>query len=388
MCCLFTIFGWLVDSIQRVWVFIMSCCVSSAICCLILTACTSGIALGYNYSLAEYIDLKVRSDSADNSAQPIKSARRLDDSIVESDSQNRFENSLLKLTAKPPRIPPTTTTAYKEAAKMEELISNFPPGSLDQMKAMQAVVNARKAGLLPDVKRYQEINKNPLTTDQYDKKIQFMNDLLSGRKFHIDRNDIVMPSNPIRDAVPRMDLSGWPKGAIPKYTKNMNFFDSNDADYEFGHPPSFPPRPPTPVPSPIRPSTSPAMQTPKRTDERIGPAMSRTPPNRETPKAVKAFKEDLDKYKQRLLINQYDEPSLKADDFPRRKPDEDDYEEEFKGAPVRRKRIAAFDSKIQDSVDNTTSNSREVATESMMTVNFINDPQNKILKNTKTVNEN
>lgn len=135
-----------------------------------------------------------------------------------------------------------------------------------------------------------------------------MNDLLSGRKFHIDRNDIVMPSNPIRDAVPRMDLSGWPKDAVPKYTKNMNFFGSNDADYEFGQPLSFPRRPPTPIPSPIRPSTSPAMQIPKRIEERIGPVVSRTPANRETPKPVKAFKEDLDKYKQRLLFNQYDEP--------------------------------------------------------------------------------
>ncbi|CAK1580442.1 unnamed protein product [Parnassius mnemosyne] len=58
MCCIFKYFSFTVDLIQRIWTFLMSCCIAGAICCLFFVVSMAGIALGYNYSISEFITLR------------------------------------------------------------------------------------------------------------------------------------------------------------------------------------------------------------------------------------------------------------------------------------------------------------------------------------------
>ncbi|XP_052753193.1 uncharacterized protein LOC128201166 [Galleria mellonella] len=160
MCCIFTCCGWVIDLVQRLWTFTMSCCISSAVCCVIVTASLSGVALGYNYSLAEYIDLKetnvsvylkrgvfddevvddmdwrrsghmpmaghigesnLRNGAPEDEETTLRSGRRLDDSVFESDEQNKYEGSLMKLTAKAPD-PSTKAEGYTADPMMAEVL--------------------------------------------------------------------------------------------------------------------------------------------------------------------------------------------------------------------------------------------------------------------------
>lgn len=59
-------------------------------------------------------------DDTRRSGSSAKSGRRMDDNIFQSDDQNRFEGSLMKLTAKP-LDPGITTEGPKSVTEMKEV---------------------------------------------------------------------------------------------------------------------------------------------------------------------------------------------------------------------------------------------------------------------------
>ncbi|XP_060803347.1 uncharacterized protein LOC132902395 [Amyelois transitella] len=256
MCCIFTCFGWMIDLVQRVWTFAMSCCISSAICCVMMTSSLSGIALGYNYSLAEYIDLKetnvsvylkrgvfddeiaddvswrrsgnmpapgqnqVTDGGPDIEETPVRSGRRLDDSVFDSNDHNKFEGSLMKLTGKPLDAP-ITPTPFTPDLKMAEVQSGAL-NELDRMKALQGLMNMRKynidaASTTPSTtttpedsrRRFAALNPDPdIKQSAYPSTLipQYplppIGDILSGRRFDPHDPRLFNMLNPARTAVP------------------------------------------------------------------------------------------------------------------------------------------------------------------------------------------
>ncbi|XP_063383837.1 uncharacterized protein LOC134670087 [Cydia fagiglandana] len=205
MCCIFTWMAWCFDASHRVVVFIMACCISSSVCCLLLTASLAGVAMGYNYSLAEYIDLKETNISVyikrgvyddeigddfdwrragggepsislrDNtgqkitpdyrdSDQPLGDSRRRMGSIMGSDEFRNYEGSLMRLTSKaagqadrrfdPPAPPYTTPTSTTSNAvdRLLQFADDLPGGSKERLRVIQAAA------------RQHEINKIELAT--------------------------------------------------------------------------------------------------------------------------------------------------------------------------------------------------------------------------------
>ncbi|XP_063535978.1 uncharacterized protein LOC134745819 [Cydia strobilella] len=192
MCCIFTWMAWCFDASHRVVVFIMACLISSSVCCLLLTASLAGVAMGYNYSLAEYIDLKETNISVyikrgvyddeiaddfdwrragggepsislkDSSGQRISPGvqegeqplaagrRRSGNSIFESDDQHKYEGSLMRLTSmaagetvrrfEPPAPPYTTsrTTTPNVVDALLQVADSMPGGSVERLRAIQA----------------------------------------------------------------------------------------------------------------------------------------------------------------------------------------------------------------------------------------------------------
>ncbi|KAJ2949219.1 hypothetical protein O0L34_g6167 [Tuta absoluta] len=195
MCCIFTCCGWMIDLVQRAWVFFMSCCISAAVCCAVITASMSGVALGYNYSLAEYMELKETNvsvylkrgvfddevvDEMDwrrgGGGLPAAARRSMEQTSIEPSSvpdfpfghrrsndegmfattqlnepndlygydpdHHRFEGSLMKLTAKP-----TSIVAGKDPGvadgELAKVMTAYPPNSQEQLKAIQGLMNRR-----------------------------------------------------------------------------------------------------------------------------------------------------------------------------------------------------------------------------------------------------
>lgn len=264
--------------------------------------------MGYNYSLAEYIDLKEtnisvyikrgvyddeiaddfdwrRSGGAEPSIalkdaggqrispgvqqgeQPLAAGRRRsDNSIFESEAQNKYEGSLMRLTSPPagdavrrfePPAPPYTTSPSTTLNKVDALLQvadSLPGGSVERLKAIQAAARhheARKIELatakIPEdpLDRVKAIEANAqihnarrsdptTTTDKYAKYFGqlamhpgFPGSGLSARKFMESRDKDIketIPPNRFRDAVFQGDLSGWPT-AEPSRSSSENFFD-------------------------------------------------------------------------------------------------------------------------------------------------------------------
>lgn len=111
---------------------------------------------------------------AEEDSTPLRSGRRLDDSVFEADDAHKYEGSLMKLTAKPP-YQPTPRPKVTDDLEMDEVRSLFKKmlndfviisvvkfqlnsneisfqavtghaqGSLDQMKAIQSLIDSRRA---------------------------------------------------------------------------------------------------------------------------------------------------------------------------------------------------------------------------------------------------
>ncbi|CAH2980749.1 unnamed protein product [Chilo suppressalis] len=388
MCCIFTCCGWMIDLVQRVWVFVMSCCMCSAVCMSMMTASMSGIAMGYNYSLAEYIDMKetnvsvflkrgifdddlvgddmgfrraghlpvsglikesnlVTAEPEEVVVSP-RSGRRLDDSVLQSDENNNFEGSLMKLTAKPPAAtsPPPT---YRGDEDMMDFVKKFSTDSLDQLKAIQSMMNMRKS------------NNRGLTIN-YDKTTTVdprRNNLLNGRRMMIepnspDNNHIYIDKaaipferfsltvNPIRTAVPESMIGASDNWLLPKNLERSmgrTLFSTEEYDNVpvTAH---FYPKPiryKTGIERPTLPPT-PGVQKPTN---RI--ALEEIP-KREMD-ARRFDNSELNRVKDKLLMDKSMFPSfektegIKSDNQDFEKPEEADYEEEAKrGIRVRKKR--------------------------------------------------
>nr|XP_034832199.1 uncharacterized protein LOC117989009 [Maniola hyperantus] len=374
MCCIFTCCGWVIDLVQRLWTFTMSCCISSAVCCSLLTASMSGVALGYNYSLAEYIDLKetnvsvylkrgifddeiaddmewrrsghqpvdglIREDKLmtgeSDESTSMRSGRRLDDSIYESNDKHNFEGSLMRLTAKPPdRI--ALIAATRTSVAMEEIVKPFERGSLDQLKAIQSAINMRKAAAA-DRRTTKESEKVSSDSRRHFGKPLPENAL----KYDIPPFQDFAPNappfnfNPHRQAVPddqinqsyKWKIAKLPPQEIPKHVR----YDDRYKDI-------------LNLPSPFTPRTGPVRPTKSKQTVRIGPSTPRPPqtPRSPEPNLPKSIDEEMESFKDKPLIDNYDSLNNKEDDFLNQikitdKKTDEDYEDEIKGVPLRKKR--------------------------------------------------
>ncbi|XP_064072738.1 uncharacterized protein LOC113403451 [Vanessa tameamea] len=372
MCCIFTCCGWMVDLIQRLWTFTMSCCISSAVCCSLLTASMSGVALGYNYSLAEYIDLKETNvsvylkrgifddDIADDmdwrrsGHQPVaghigennlvtgsndetttlRSGRRLDESIYESNDRNNFEGSLMRLTAKAPD--PSPSEAEASEVPLSELIKPYPTGSLDQLKAVQSAINMRKAAALAR-RMNDKIQKVQLENER--NQPQDLRDINSRRAMKFDVPPFEDPStiSSLRQAVPDNRINDPTKWLLPKIPYDKI---SKDILYPDDYVSPTYPAPVTPRAGPVRPTR------PKQAP-RTRPTHTTTPtqvPSRSVePNLPKSIDEEMESFKDKLIVNKLDTIGMSDDEFLKKigtgaKKSEDDYEEDIKGVPLRRKR--------------------------------------------------
>uniref|UniRef100_A0A2H1V626 SFRICE_021269 n=1 Tax=Spodoptera frugiperda TaxID=7108 RepID=A0A2H1V626_SPOFR len=394
MCCIFTCCGWMVDLIQRLWVFLMSCCISSAVGCVMVTSSMSGIALGYNYSLAEYIELKETNVSiylkrgifddevaddmewrrsghhsrkghlsdenlrtgapADDESTSIRSGRRLDDSVFDADDQNKFEGSLMKLTAKPVHLE-TTKPQITDDFEMSELATKYPRGSLDHMKAVQGLIESRRrmaasgTTLTPvatyplDFLPYLPANNNPLDPSNRDAPLR--------RRMEQGGNDWPPNMNPARLAVPDESIGSRDNWVIPK---NPYLFKQQQVPDYFILSPTYPSAI-TIAPNLVRPShstkkegegaiifvtrmiahTSSTVKTPEVMIEKE-PELSETKMPMPLPLPMPMPEVDLP----RNNINLND---IKANDvkLPKmEKSSEEEYEDEIKGLPVRKRRNA------------------------------------------------
>ncbi|CAH2232772.1 jg1251 [Pararge aegeria aegeria] len=80
-----------------------------------------------------------------NDPTSLRSGRRLEDSIYESNHKHNFEGSLMRFTASPldQITPPSATTT--PVVHKDEIVKPFESGSLDQPEAIQSAINMRKA---------------------------------------------------------------------------------------------------------------------------------------------------------------------------------------------------------------------------------------------------
>ncbi|XP_023949712.2 uncharacterized protein LOC112054238 [Bicyclus anynana] len=374
MCCIFTCCGWVIDLFQRFWTFTMSCFISSAVCCSFLVACMSGVALGYNYSLAEYIDLKetnvtvylrrgifddeisddmiwrrsghmpidghVKEDKLitgePDEPTSMRSGRRLDDSIFESNDKHNFEGSLMKLMAKPPDQvnQPTRTTELD----IDEIVKPFEKGSLDELKAIQSAINIQKAAAAAGrrtTKKAEEVTINS--------RRRFENVMpVNGRQldFDIPPHEPPQPNgspfniNPLRQDVPddqinqsyKWRLAKLPPQEVPKHVR----FGERNTDLNV-------PLLVTPRAGPARPTKPKTFMTSSITRTSKVPTRS---PDTDLPKSLD---EEMESFREKPLLDRFDDLGIKEDDFLRKmkianKKADEDYEDEIKGIPLRKKR--------------------------------------------------
>ncbi|CAF4932377.1 unnamed protein product [Pieris macdunnoughi] len=406
MCCIFTCCGWMIDLIQRLWTFTMSCCISSAVCCTLVTASMSGVALGYNYSLAEYIDLKETNVSvylkrgvfdddiaddmdwrrsghmpvkghindenlitgpADDEQSSMRAGRRLDDSILNSNDKNSFEGALMKLTAKPPAERESSTHAE---IKIHEALGQLPSQhmQIDELKAIQSAINMQKAAEAERRAPQQQISQE------------------SGRRM-LPRVSmlppfVTTPSNSLRLAVPDQGFhnpNNW------RAAKHQSYIPPDLFDY--GERLTLP-TPITAKPTPIRPSRpKPRPQTPS-TFKPI-PTTKRTVRVEEA--MTKDFDQVLDKIDRNLLLDKFDDPSFRDEEIAHKmkkgpNQSEEDYEDDIKGIPIRRKRnirqnkITKSKSNVEDTL------LYKLYSSSLIDLNEINISKSTVHDNTKIVN--
>ncbi|XP_072948832.1 uncharacterized protein [Epargyreus clarus] len=381
MCCIFTCCGWMIDLVQRLWTFTMACCISSAVCCALVTASMSGIALGYNYSLAEYIDLKetnvsvylkrgifddeigddmdwrrsghqpvaghigeanLRTGAPEDESSSIRSGRRLDDSIYESEDRNKFEGSLMKLTAKAPAPSPTPSETTLD---VEEAVSQYPLESVDRMKAIQSVINMRKSA----DSRLRISKEGPMTTQAFVDQRYLPHapinpkDIAPGRRFMpVAPAAFNTPGDSARMAVPAEPINEPAKWFMPKVRPEL-FTTSKFGDYDAR--PNYP-APVTIRQGPVRPTRPKPRPRPTFTE----PPTTIGRPDLNYPKSID---EEMDAFKDKLFFDKFNSPRFKEEDIERnikaQRPDEEDYEEAIKGVPSRKKRHSDF--KIPDSIE-------------------------------------
>ncbi|KAJ8722195.1 hypothetical protein PYW08_004597 [Mythimna loreyi] len=392
MCCIFTCCGWMIDLIQRAWTFTMSCIIMTAVGGVMVTASMSGIALGYNYSLAEYIDLKETNVSvylkrgvfddevaddmdwrraghlpvqgqlkdenlrtgapADDDSTTLRSGRRLDDSVFEADDQNKYEGSLMKLTAKPVHLD-TASPSVTDDTEMADTLSKFSLEPLDHMKAIQSLIDSRRAmatagSTLTPVAGYENAgpilaylpsNNNP--NIPMHPETQYRRMMAPGPgSVHIT----LSPLNPARLAVP--DPSNLESAIDWLGPKQPGIFVQSKLPEFFVHSPTYP-KPVTVAPATLRPG-------PLTPDGRRQPGSINFPypynPQRAVltppPPTRLAGLNDLDKppdfYNEKILaegneISKNEDMINKPPKWGTKTPEEE-YEDEIKGLPVRRRR--------------------------------------------------
>ncbi|KAJ8731247.1 hypothetical protein PYW07_004411 [Mythimna separata] len=389
MCCIFTCCGWCIDLIQRAWTFSMSCIIMSAVAGVMVTASMSGIALGYNYSLAEYIDLKETNVSvylkrgvfddeiaddmdwrraghlpvqgqlkdenlrtgapADDDSTTLRSGRRLDDSVFEADDQNKYEGSLMKLTARPVHLD-TPGPMVTDDTEMAEVVSKFSLQPLDQMKAIQSLIDSRRAmatsgTTLTPVAGYEQggpilpylpSNNNPNLP--YHPEVQYRRMMAPGPE---SEQKTLSPLNPARLAVPdpanlesRVNWLAPKQPAIYVQSKLPEFFVRS---------PTYP-RPITVAPSIIRPGKQepdgrryPGSINFPYAFSPLKPADTPPPPTRPGQNEMDLRQPDF--YNEKILAegNEISKNENKPPKWGTRTPEEE-YEDEIKGLPVRRRR--------------------------------------------------
>ncbi|XP_022814049.1 uncharacterized protein LOC111347894 [Spodoptera litura] len=395
MCCIFTCCGWMVDLIQRLWVFMMSCCISTAVGCVMVTSSMSGIALGYNYSLAEYIELKETNVSiylkrgifddevgddmewrrsghhsrkghlsdenlrtgapVDDETTSIRSGRRLDDSVFEADDQHKFEGSLMKLTAKPVHLE-TPKPRVTEDFEMSDIDKKYPQGSIDHLKAIQSLIDSRRrmaAGgptLTPlatyrsnDFLPYLPGNNNPLEPGNPDAQIR--------RRMEQGGDNWRSKVNPARLAVPDESIGSRDNWVIPK---NPFLFNREQVPDYFVLSPTYPSAI-TVAPHLLRPTTSKKLEGEGAivfVTRSIAHTSAHTSSTTEatTPEIVVEKEPELPDIKMPLPVPMLDADlqgklnEIKAieNKLPKvsEKSSEEEYEDEIKGLPVRRRRNA------------------------------------------------
>ncbi|XP_026736913.1 uncharacterized protein LOC113500353 [Trichoplusia ni] len=411
MCCIFTCCGWVIDLVQRLWTFTMSCCISSAVCCVMLTSSMSGIALGYNYSLAEYIDLKetnvsiylkrgvfddeiaddmdwrragrmpvaghIKSDnlvtgaSEDEESANLKSGRRLDDSVFEADDQNKYEGSLMKLTARPQVITTNPPASITDDVEMGDTYSKFPVGSLDHMKAIQSIIDARRnmassGTTYSPLATYNMNNQNfPMYLDPK---------LPSGRRmmgyWPIKPGDV----QPARKGVPDEGIGARENWVIPKRPDLFN--RQQMPDYAVLSP-TYPP-PITMNLGPRRTSkTTPTMDVPpisfatRTTEMEIPEQPSRS-------RLIDNLDKDSVLLNDKFLLE--GEPPGKSEfkDIYKlgSKPSEEEYEDEIKGLPVRRRRSVVYEPLASNSEDSIELSATDLIAQNNTTDTKSNDKNN------------
>ncbi|CAH2096033.1 unnamed protein product [Euphydryas editha] len=396
MCCIFTCCGWMVDLIQRLWTFTMSCCISSAVCCSLITASMSGVALGYNYSLAEYMDLKETNVSvylkrgvfddeiaddmewrrsghqpvaghigenklltgSDDASTTLRSGRRLDDSIYESNDRNNFEGSLMRLTAKAPD--PSPSESGTPEVPLSEVIKQYP-GSLDQLKAVQSAINMRKAAAAAR-RTMDKIQKDTFPGGKnMPQDPRDVNNNRRAMKFDIPPFEDSSTMSSLRQAVPDDTInhpSKWiPPNLIPK---DVRYADNSDFN------PTYP-SPVTPKPGPIRPSRP---KPPARTRPTPTTIVLKVPSRSPEPIFPKSIDEEMDSFKDKIIADKFDTSGLSDDEFLKKmkmgaKKSEEDYEDEIKGVPLRRKRsislvLSSKKSSDQNTIEITTTTRKRI----------------------------
>ncbi|CAD0201238.1 unnamed protein product [Chrysodeixis includens] len=377
MCCMFTCCGWAIDLVQRFWTFMMSFCISSAVCCAMIMASMSGIALGYNYSLAEYMDLKetnvsvyikrgvfdddvmddldfrrsgrmpvaghLKSDNLmtgapEDESLSQRSGRRLDDSVFEADDQNKYEGSLMKLTARPEVIHSNPPAFATDDVEMGDAYSKYPVGSVDHFKAVQSLIDARRnmasAGTtVSPVATYNINNRNfPMYLDP---------SLPNARRMMGNGPLKAIDVQPARKAVPDEGFGSRGNWVLPR---QPHLFNRNQFPDYGQYPPTYP--------SPITLNLGPKRTSITTTTVDILPISFATrttgmevmqQPTR--PRLIENLDRDSLLMNDRYLME--GAPPIKSefkDMFKMApKPTEEEYEDEIKGLPVRRRRGVIYD---------------------------------------------
>ncbi|CAB3261629.1 unnamed protein product [Arctia plantaginis] len=382
MCCIFTCFGWMIDLIQRFWTFLMSCCICSAVCCLLVISAMAGIALGYNYSLAEYIDLKESNvsiflkrgifddeiadmqlrrandeqnqgrlnarrsgagDKGPDEETTVRSGRRLDDSVFDGGDQYKYEGSLMKLTAKPP-FERTTPHLITEDSEMGAAISSYTKDTLDSLKAIQSVVDARRA--------YAETIRGPTYSpvptypfnevERASHVVPTDQQLLAFRRMQGDNN--VSPTmNPARLAVPDRSIGediNW-MGPLRQKSYERKF-------KEFGIEPEH-----LTFPSPITYNAGPVRPTPTTSTIGAG-AIYLTKHNPITLFTTRPTGDnEISSFTKDPKVLSFKEKLMAENNRPvkKHKPSDEDYDYDLKGLPVRKRRSINYDNKYEHKND-------------------------------------
>ncbi|CAK1551215.1 unnamed protein product [Leptosia nina] len=246
-------------------------------------------------------------------------ARRLDDSIFESNEKNNFEGALMKLTMKPPAL--KTSTTYPEV-DVNSMVKKLPPDYLmfDKMKAIQVAVDKQKAA---EAERRMTSREQPAVPEDSGRRMM--------PKVNFPSTTSTTQINSLRLAVPDPHFhapGGWqePKNSASKF--------GPFGDYP-GH---------WTLPSPV--TTAGPIRPTRRSTYRNAKPPSLTPPRTsiesfQTP--PQDFKNDFEDINKRLLFDKFDDPSLREEEMEhkmKKRPNqsEEDYEEEIKGIPIRKKR--------------------------------------------------